>query len=69
MSPTDLCHRSSQCRQVELPVRPIVRLPDVFVIAAIHAVIMKLTPPIRKLFTARYAVKVSVIRRKEGAGA
>lgn len=49
---TDLGHAASQCRQVEAPVRPATELPDVFVIAAIHAQIMEYILRMPQLFTA-----------------
>ena len=49
---TDFSHGTSQCRQVDAPVRPIAGLPDVFTITAIHAEIMSCNLRICKLFTA-----------------
>ncbi|SDX48975.1 hypothetical protein SAMN05421881_100261 [Nitrosomonas halophila] len=43
----------SQRRQIETPVRPVAGLPDIFVIAAIHAEIMARNLRTRKLFAAR----------------
>ena len=60
---TDLGHAASQCRQVEAPVRPATGLPDVFVIAAIHAQIMEYILRMPQPFTAPYAVNVTAIRR------
>jgi len=60
---TDLGHRPSQCCQVEVPVWPVAGLPDVFVIAAIHAEIMDCIPRMCNLFTAQDAVNVAAIRR------
>jgi len=49
---TDLGHGPGQSSQVEAPVRPVASLPDVVVIAAIHAEIMRHNLRIRKSFTA-----------------
>ena len=50
--------------QVEVPVRPVVGLPDVFVIAAIHAEIMSRILRMSKLFTAQNAENDGSIRRR-----
>ena len=73
---TDLGHWASQCCQVEVPVRPVDGLPDISVIAAIHAGIMSRILLMRKLFTAQNADNNAAICRTEsrtcvalGAGA
>jgi hypothetical protein len=60
---TDLGQGSSQCCQIETPVRPVVGLPDIFAIAAIHAEIMGRILRMRHLFTAQNAVIEAGIRR------
>src|SRR5690606_21328569 len=64
---TDLGHRPGQRRQVEAPGRPVSGLPDVFVIAAIHAEIMSRNRRLRKLFAAVNAVIGGTIRRTAAA--
>ncbi len=49
---TDLGYGICQCRQIEAPAWPVFGLPDIFVIAAIHAVIMGFILRIDKLFAA-----------------
>lgn len=53
---TNLRHRPRQYGQVEAPVRPIAGLPDIGVIAAIHAEIMGRIRRMRKSITAHGAV-------------
>jgi len=60
---TDLGHGSSQYCQVEAPSRPVAGLPDVFIIAAIHAEIMERNLRMRKSIPAPFAVNVGAIRR------
>lgn len=59
----------AQCCQVEVPVQPVFGLPDVFVIAAIHAEIMGRVLRTRKTFSAQSAVNKGAIRRMEGCPA
>jgi hypothetical protein len=59
----DLGHGAGRRCQVEAPVRPIAGLPDIVVIAAIHAEIMSHNRRMSKLFAADSAVIEGGIRR------
>ena len=63
LRPADLRHGRGQYRQVKTPLRPVLGLPDIHVIAAIHAVIISRFHRKRRIFTAEIAVKRRVIYR------